>query len=486
MKRIIFNTAILGMLLGTFGCKKLADTNVDPNNPLVELATPELLLPSGIMSSAGQIGGEYAIVGGLWAQYYTQSATASQYRVIDAYNINSNLNNNLGYLELFRSALNDYKKIKQLSSSKNDWRFYLMATVMNVYTYQVLADLYDQIPYTEALQGANNLQPRFDDGYTVYQGLLKELDTAMSKNYHEDLGDNEQQRADVIFGGDMEKWERFANTLRLKIYLRMVNAKPAEAEAGIKALYASNAIFLDEGAGITNFQDEPNASNPFYEQNIRRLNTDDNLRASVTFVSWLQANADPRIISYFGSSNPAAIHQGDYASTNTTYPNAAVFVQSATDPVWFISEAESYFMQAEARERYFAGAGAKALYDAGVIAAFGQLGLTPGALLGGVYAYPAAGTFQQKLEAIIVQKWASFPGTHDLEGFFEQSRTGYPKYSTVYSTSTSYVPGQLVYAKNGVTGGVFPKRLIFPDVERGRNSNTPAEVPVTVKVWWGL
>lgn len=486
MKRIIIKAAIMGVLFGTYGCKKLADTNVDPNNPLVELATPELLLPSGIMSTAGQIGGEYAIIGGLWAQYYTQSATASQYRVVDAYNINSNLNNNLGYLELYRSALNDYKKIKQLASAKNEWRFYLMATVMNVYTYQVLADLYDQIPYTEALQGASNLQPKFDDGYTVYQGLLKELDTALSKDFHDDLVDNAQKRADLVFDGDMEKWERFANTLRLKLYLRMVNAKPAEAEAGIKALYASNAIFLDEGAGITTFQDEPNASNPFYEQNIRRLNTDDNLRASVTFVSWLQAKNDPRITNYFGSNNPGAIHQGDYASTSTAYPNAAVFVQSATDPVWFISEAESYFMQAEARERYFGGAGAKALYDAGVIAAFGQLGLTPGGLLSGAYAYPATGTFQQKLEAIIVQKWASFPGTHDLEGFFEQQRTGYPKYSPVYSTSASYVPGQIVYAKNGVTGGLFPKRLIFPDVERGRNSNTPAEVPVTVKVWWGL
>lgn len=485
MKRIII-AAIFGVLLGSSGCKKLADTNVDPNNPLVELATVELLLPSAVVSTAGQIGGEYAIVGGLWAQYYTQSATASQYRVIDAYNINSNLNNNVGYLELYRSALSDYKKVLELSSANNEWRFYLMATVMNAYTYQVLVDLYDQVPYSEALQGPANLQPKFDDGYSIYKDLLAKIDSALAKDFRHDLVDDAARRADMLFDGDMDQWERFANTLKLKMYLRMVNAKPAEAEAGIKALYAANAEFLEVGAGLTNFEDKPNASNPFYEQNIRRLNTDDNLRASVTFVSWLQANNDPRIVSYFGSANASAIHQGDYASTSTAYPNSAIFQQSATDPVWFISEAESYFMQAEARERYFAGAGAKELYEAGVIAAFGQLGLTPGTLLSGNYAYPVGGTFQEKLQAIIVQKWASFPGTHDLEGFFEQNRTGYPKYSPVYSTSPTYVPGELVYAKNGVTGGAFPKRLIFPDVERGRNSNTPAEVPVTQKVWWGL
>ena len=485
MKKIIIKSSLLILLVGAFSCKKLADTNIDPNNPLVEQASAELLFPSAALSTAGQVGGEYAIIGGLWSQYYTQSATASQYRVIDAYNINSNINNNLGYLELYRSALNDYKKIKQLASEGGDWGFYLMATVMNAYTYQVLVDLYDQVPYSEALQGPANLSPKFDDGYSVYKGLLAEIDTALGKDFEHDLQGSEAQ-ADVVFGGHMNLWKRFANTLKLKIFLRMVNAKPAEAEAGIKALYAANAQFLNEGAGITTFKDQPNASNPFYEQNIRRLNTDDNLRASVTFVSWLQANNDPRIVSYFGTANPTAIHQGDYASTSTAYPGSAVFVQSATDPVWFISEAESYFMQAEARERYFAGAGAKALYDAGVVAAFDQEGLTPGTLLTGKYAYPVAGTFQQKLEAIILQKWASFPGTHDLEGFFEQSRTGYPRYSPVYSTSAAYVPGQLVYSKNGVTGGAFPKRLIFPDVERGRNSNTPAEVPVTVKVWWAL
>ena len=485
MKKIIINTAIFAFLLAAVGCKKMADINVDPNNPAIDKASPELLLPSAVMSSAGQIGGEYAIIGGLWAQYYTQSATASQYRVIDAYNINSNINNNLGYLELFRSALNDYKKIRELSSAEEDWRFYLMATVMRAYTYQVLVDLYDQVPYSEALQGSANLQPKFDDGYSIYKSLLAEIDTALSNNFNVALNATEAN-SDVVFHGDMDNWQRFANTLKLKLYLRMVNAKASEAEAGIKALYAANAQFLTTGAGITSFVNQPNASNPFYEQNIRRLNTNDNLRASVTFVSWLQANNDPRIVSYFGTTNPTAIHQGDYASTNTAYPSSAVFVQSPTDPVWFISEAESYFMQAEARERYFAGAGAKALYDAGVTAAFAQKGLTPGALLTGNYAYPVAGTFQQKLEAIIVQKWASFPGTHDLEGFFEQNRTGYPKYSPVYSTSASYVPGQLVYSKNGVTAGAFPKRMIFPDVERGRNSNTPAEVPVTVKVWWAL
>lgn len=485
MKKLSYIYIPVLALLATTGCKKLADWNVDPTKPSLSTATPQLLFPSAVMSTAGEIGGEFAITGGIWAQYYTQSAFASQYRTIDAYNMIPT-DNNLAYTELYRGALNDYKKAQDLAQESKNWAFYLMATVMKAYTFEVLADLYDKIPYTEALQGSTNFQPKFDDGATVYTGSLAEINNALSKDFKSVVLTSTDAKADLVFGGNMDNWERFANTLKLKMYLRMVNSKPTDAETGIKAMYTANAKFLTVGAGITSFVDKPNFSNPFYEQNIRRLNTPDNLRASVTFTSWLKLHNDPRIVSYFGVANPTAIHQGDYGSTDPTYKDAAVFKQSATDPVWFISAAESYFMQAEARERYYAGADAKTAYDAGVTAAFAQEGLTPGALLTTDYAYPAAGTFAQKLEAIITQKWASFPGTHDLEGFFEKNRTGYPKTSTVYSTSASYVPGQLVFPKNGVTGGQFPKRFLFPDIERARNSNTPAEVPITTKTWWGL
>ena len=492
MKKILINfklLAITAALLISTGCEKTLDVNTDPNNPGIEKATPEVLFPSATLSSAGMIGGQLAIVGGIWSQYFAQSSNSSQYREIDAYNLTSVSEEvNLPYDELFAGALFDYELALQKAQARLDWKYNLMATVMKVYTYEVLVDLYDKVPYTEAFKGKANLQPKFDDGSAVYTSLLGELDAALAKDYKSGSFTDEQKKTDFLFGGNMALWEQFANTLKLKMYLRMVNAKPAEAEAGIKALYTGGGNFLSTTAGINIFKDEPNKSNPFYEFNIRRLNTTTNIRASFTLSSWLIANNDPRAVTYFGSATPTAIHQGDYTATlaqQPTYANASVFVQKSTDPVMFISEAESNFMQAEALERYFAGAGAKAKYDAGVTAAFAQAGLTPGVLLTGKYLYPSAGTFNQKLEAIITQKWASFPGSHALEGFFEQNRTGYPAISPVYSTSSSYVAGRWVFSKNGSTGaGNFPKRFVFPDDERTRNTNTPAQVPITTKVWW--
>ncbi len=189
------------------------------------------------------------------------------------------------------------------------------------------------------------------------------------------------------------------------MYLRMAYAKPAEAEAGIKAMYASSAPFLDVDASVNVFQDQPNKSNPLYEYNFRKLNTDANLKASTTFLGYLQANADPRIPYYYqpatGTTNTySGLNQGDYNAVGANFNAASKARVRATDPVDYISLAESNFLQAEALERYFAGAGAKAKYDAAVTAAFNRAGASASTFIaaGGTYAYPTAGTFEQSLK----------------------------------------------------------------------------------------
>jgi hypothetical protein len=498
MKKIfnINNLLIFSFVFLSTGCKKTLDINESPNNPSLEAATAETLFPSAVMSTAGRVGGDLAIVGGLWAQFYTQNNNSSQFRTLEIYNLTAtSAFVNGPYTELFSGALFDYQLGITKSIEKQDWRYNLMNTVMKAYTYEVLVDLYDKVPYSEAHQATTILQPKFDDGYTIYTSLIAEIDAALAKDYTSNEFSADQVKTDFVFGNsatfaeEMENWTKFANTLKLKMYLRMVNAKPAEAEAGIRALFISNAKFLDISAAVSNFTDVPNRSNPFYEYNFRRLNTPDNLKASTTFSSWLNKNADPRSVAYFGVANPVpSINQGDYlgGSTHPEYNRAVNIIVAATDPVNFISAAESYFMQAEAWERYFGGLNAEGAYKQGLAAAFAQVNITPSAAILATYAYPTGAAFETKLEAIITQKWASLVGSHGLEAFFEQNRTGYPKTSAVYSTDPAYVPGQIVFTPNAITGaGNFPRRYVFPNDERSRNTNTPAEVPVYTKVWWG-
>jgi hypothetical protein len=483
-KKIIFIFSI-GVLCTTMGCKKVLDINHDPNNPSTDQATVPLLFPAATISTASVTGGELAIIGMLWSEFATQDVSSSQYRNFDSYNVTST-DLNTDYNQLYTGALNDLQLILTKTKASQDWNYNLMATVMKVYVYSVLVDLYDQVPYLDALKGTANLQPKFDDGKTIYHDLILSLDSALNQDFTAPTN-SKPGAEDYIFGGDITQWMAFAYTLELKMYLRMVNTDPAQAEAGIKALYDANAIFLTEDAAITQWTATPNKQNPFYAQNIFALNTPANLKASVTFISWLTLNNDPRIVSYFGSRTPTGVDQGSFLSIDPKYKTATTFVQHATDPVQFISAPESYFLQAEARERYFGGDQAQALYNAGVTAAFNVYGFDASGFiaLGGAYEYPVSGSLDDKIDAIITQKWASLPGSHALEGWLERNRTGFPKSSPVYSTVPGYIPGQFVISAASAIGNIYPKRIVFPDVERSRNANTPAQVPITTPVWWG-
>ena len=485
--KILWLAGIIGLLF-TSGCKKQLDINQNPNVPAVANGTPSVVFPAGVFGTAAGVAGELGIIGAIWGEYVTQSAFSNQYKTIDAYQIGTS-DYNRGYRNLFANGLKNYQFVLDKSKETSNWNFYIMAATMKAYTAQVLVDLYDQIPYFEALQGTANLTPKFDDGYSIYQDLLKLLDTALAKPLNAAVLTPADKSADLIFKGDLDKWTRFANSMKMKLYLRMVNAKPQEAQAGIEQLYADNAKFLNTDAALTGFTNVKDKDNPMYEQNIRSLNTPDNLRASVTFTSFLKEHNDPRIAYYFGSANPNAIHQGDYTGEDPNYKTSAVLVQRPTDPVVFMSAAESYFMQAESRERYFGGDRAKALYDQGVLAAFAETGEDGSSFIapGGEYEYPT-GPLEEKIKAISTQKWVACAyGVHFLEGFFEKNRTGYPKTSAVYSTDASYVAGEFVTSKNSVLGpGQLPKRLVFPLLETQANPNAPALVPITTPVWWAL
>ena len=476
MKKLIFSALCTILILSS--CEDKMDINRDPDSLSPEGVSPSTELPSAIAGVAGAQGAEFAIIGGMWSQFWTQSNAANQYRTTDAYAINSS--DYQGAWNNMYDALGDIRNIKRNTLENGNWNYYLIATVLEVYSSQILADWYDQIPYSEA-NDVTNFAPAFDSGEAVYDMMINDLNDALSKNLSASTGDA-PQADDFIFGGDMDKWVQFANTLKLKIFLRQVNARPSVAQSGISSL-GSN--FLSVDAAMTQFTDAPDRSNPLYESDRRQLNTATNLRASTTLHSYLSANSDPRLDAYYGAG--VSLNQGDYQNTAIAPNSISIVNLDPETPVYFISAENSLFMQAEARERFSAGAGAKALYDAAVTESFNKWGFdaAPFIASGGVYEYPTSGTLAEKLDAIITQKWiASFPG-NGFESFFELNRTGIPATSSVPQTSESYVPGQITYSIAGSTGGAFPKRLEWPNDELNRNTSAPAAVvKITEPVWW--
>lgn len=472
---IIFALSILS------GCTdEFFDINRDPDNANPTSISLPVELPAGIVGIAGAQGTYYALFGGFWSQYYTQSNSASQYNNIDSYNVGSN-DYNTGWTAMY-DALGDIRNVKKMASDQENWNYYLIATTLEVHASQIMTDFYGSIPYTEA-NNQNILEPKFNSGPEVYDLMISDLKGALAKDLTSSQGDM-PGNDDFIFNGDMSNWEAYANTLLLKLYMRQTKVNPTLAQTEITNLINSGVNFLDIDAAMTQFEDAPNRSNPLYESDRRKLNVGSNMRASTTMLSFLDENNDSRREFYYGAGR--ALNQGDYNNSTIASATVAIVTLNATDAVYFMSKSESLLLQAEALERYFEGVGAKEKYDQAVLAAFQKYSVSGTTFIasGGAYEYPAGGVFNDRLKSIITQKWLSgFPG-NGFESFFDQNRTGFPKISDVPQTDSEYVPGELAYSIQGVTGGKFPKRIVYPDIVKTRNRNTPTLELVTTTVWW--
>ena len=465
-------------LLLSGGCKKFLNVNQDPNN--LANAQPAQLLPTVQASIGVALGDDYYPYGNIWAQYFTQSAVASQYKTIDQY-LQLNSDFNYAWNHLYQSALiNDQLMINNCIGNNTEIQFLAIGYVLKAYTLQLTTDGFGDIPLSEALQGAANKNPAYDKQQNVYDSVfaLCERGKALMDN----TDPNNPGAADLIFQGDMDSWTAFANTLELRAYLRLTKIAPSVAQAGIAALYGSGAAFLSSNAQIT-YSATGGNQNPFYIKEVA-LGQTVNLVASQTVISQFVRNNDPRQFVLFdslgnGSDSITYLPQGSFAQ-NTNFvastPSALTAgnpqdPNSALAPVILISASESNFLQAEAVSRGWGTGSASALFTAGINASFATDGIPDSAasyLLNAPDAqFPAATSAQ--LQAIITQKYYAMCGSQGFEAWTEWRRTGFP---------TFFVPS----AASG--GRPFPQRFLYPQSELTGNLNYPGTVTETTPVWW--
>ncbi|MBC7845044.1 MAG: SusD/RagB family nutrient-binding outer membrane lipoprotein [Flavobacterium sp.] len=485
----IFLVFLAGLL---FSCENQLDINTDPNSPVS--ITPGLALSAAQASLITVTGGDFSNLGGFYAQYHTQAPSASQYEVIDQYNLNTAYANRT-WTELYAGCINDLEFVITESNKAGDTGGVLIGTLLKAYTFQLLVDLFGDVPYTEALQGVNNITPKTTEGSVIYLDLISKIDAALA-NYNANPFDTTIGKQDIIYGADMAQWVRFANTLKLKMYLRMAYT-PLANPAKVNALIAQNN-FLATDAKFANFgkEEDLNKRNPFYEVQIDRLGDVNNV-ASHSLFNFYTLNGDPRLKSVYRPNTatvPAylSIAQGTGDTFNNLASNYSRPKISWDTPVYLMTVAESNFLQAEALIRYAAGAGAKAKYDAGVSASFTAYGLNtvinpdpaaPFLAPGGAYAYTVGANTEATLRQIFIQKWASLAYINNIESYIETTRTKFPE--VVTATSVNYAIGNRIPSAISVlTGNVIPSILFYPDSETERNPNIKQHTSLTQKVWW--
>ncbi|MCE4563116.1 SusD/RagB family nutrient-binding outer membrane lipoprotein [Maribellus sp. CM-23] len=501
MKKLI---TIISIVLFLSSCNDFLDINENPNFPTD--VSDELLLTSAQAAVTNVYCADWGLIGSFWSQHWAQNNTSSQYKIYETYAISSNTNViERSYRAMFVDGLSDNEIfLKKVAESEN-WGAYLMGAVIKAYGFQYLVDLYGNVPYTEAFLGSEKLNPVIDKGENIYADIYALLVDALDKDFSSFVPELYEAN-DIIFEGDLEAWQAFANSLRLRILLRQYDANSSFANTEIAKLIADmeaeHIYLLDRDVAVTNFEDADSKSNPLYESDQRQLNTTNNIKACVTFTSYLEANSDPRLEVLFTPIDGKYLGMvpGSYNVPSTEFEAPKLIaspVIEATMPVYWMTYAESELLIAEAYLRLGNTEMAQAYYESGVSESFDRMEADAGDLLTGAYAFPATG-FNDQLKAIIVQKWIdAAEGGRGIESHIERVRTGYPEESTIsdqidegYTVPGNYIPGTLIYSKKGTTSGILPRRFPYPDSELNFNSNA-AEYKALVdadvilqKVWW--
>ena len=468
---------VLLLLFLNSGCKKFLDVNENPNNPVN--ASPQLLLPV-VEASIGQVvGNNFQIYGNFWAQYWTQSPSASQYRTIDQYRL-SNTAFDRPWAILYRNALNNAEIIIN-TDAPNAEHIKGMAYVLKAYTFQLATDAFGDIPLSQALRGNEVTSPQYEPQQTVYDSIFNYIDKGIALLGTANAVSPGSQ--DLIFQGDAAQWIRFARTLKLRAYLRLSEVDPALAQQGITALYNSGATFLEEDAAIQ-YSTTGGNENPLFNEMVG-LGRTQNIVASGTAVNNFLRNNDPRVFQVYdiipGQDTIAYIRQGSYSSNANkavSPPSAKVGANandnaSATTPVKLISLPESYFLQAEAVARGWAPGDAFSLYRQGVQASFASLGVA-NAATAYLQSAPDAqwpANLEGRLRAIILQKYYAMAGSQGFEAWTEWRRTGYPEFLAPSAAST-------------IGAGRMPLRFLYPGSEITTNQNFPGTVLIYEPVWW--
>lgn len=236
--------------VGLVGCDTLTEgNNVDPNQ--AREASPEVVLTSTQVATALFHEGNHARVASIWSKQLT--GTDRQYVSLNTYQANASDFDNL-WITGYADVIGDLQSVKDQTEESNKLVFGI-AQVLEAYTFGTKAALHGSIPYSEARQGRDNLNPKFDDQTAVYEGVISTLQSAVSNL---EAGGISPGSKDIYYGGSATSWKQLAWTLRARFQLHRGNYQAAfdAAKNGISSP-ANNMVTPHGSAQSVN-------SNPYW------------------------------------------------------------------------------------------------------------------------------------------------------------------------------------------------------------------------------
>jgi hypothetical protein len=432
----------------------------------------------------------YKDVPGLGDKYFFQQGTYPYDFFTNAYPLAVN---SIG--EIIRAVENDDKKVNLLS----------IARIWRVFMFHRITDLYGDVPYFQAGAGYTGkiYNPEYDTQQAIYSDMLKQLEEAVSKL---DASKASYANADLIYGGDVAKWKKFANSLMLRLAMRLTKVDIANAKTWAQKAIAGGIILQDADIALMKYVNgsQDINKNPvslaLRSNNYAAANGNANTEGgkfAKTFIDYLKANNDPRLNSISvvwvsgkqdtgtslqkGMVNGLLTKPGDFVTYSEPNINTVLKLDA---PFIVIGNAEMNFLMAEAVLRGWASGNATSYYTNGISASMrsmSQYGASAEISTARINEYitnhPFETTFDAQMKQIHTQMWVSlFP--NEVEVFSNWRRTGYPQLTPINIAGNA-------------TNGTIPRRLLYPPSEESLNGpNYSAAIQrqgqntFTTRVWW--
>lgn len=507
-------TAFLALQLGWMAActGDFADINSNPNAP--ETVPSSLLLPTVLRTTAGQVAGQAWGIGNVVMQHTAKIQFTNE----DRYNWGPSGD---PYGSFFNS-LRDVTNIINISSELNQNNYVGIAKVIRAFQFAFMTDAYGELPFSQATLAKEGINyPNFDNQEAIYEGILKDLREA-----NELLGStNEAVRGDILYNGNISNWKKFANSLRLRVLMRVSLRKNPTAEMEqILANPSQFPIFTGNAdhALLQHLPDVPNQHNLY----TTRSGSFDEYRLSQNMEFALKDLNDPRLFAYAqpttnsakgvignpedyigvpnGLSDEDALQwspTGDPSKGGSNFISRVGYLwacsacSSLANPTGYqtilMNYSEIQFILAEAREKGYISLGtAEEYYLNGIRSSFqyyesryrlvnlpqiaNVLLVSDSYLNQSKVAY--TGTQAEKLQKIGTQKWLAlfFSG---LEGWYDWRRTGIP----------TIVPGPAAYETE------VPRRYMYPTSVQALNEDNykgaiQRQGPdnILTRVWWDI
>ena len=480
MIRNIFKSttvASLAALLMLGGCTDdFEQITTDPD--ALEVGSPTNQLGYVLRSTASQYGGFDATE--TWAGYIVKIQYMDNFAYLPTNNtygnkFSNNYRSNVQLDDILQQTEVNAADLKNIRWATRIWKEFLWLWT---------TDQFGSIPYTEANKIDDGLlKPKYDSQETIYKGILQNL-KAIADEMASEEGTDDIGEGDFLFNGDVEKWRKFCNSLRLRAAMRIVNVAPDLSKSTIEEVCSNLTTYpvLDESEDNAYFKWQ--GSKPYQEPWFDNFETRDDYGMSNIFVEHMTSMNDPRISvimkpaesdnEYRGYENGALSAPSNLKSVSRI---GELYREKADGFTPFLKSCENYFIMAEAALRgWNVGISAQEAYETAVKLSMDDNGIEEA----DAEAYLAAdGKWDNTMERIYMEEWVAL-FKNNLEAWTLYRRTGYPK---AIQSSGEY-PGK--FCIYGSTHNDVPFRMPYPDNEYVYNKeNLNAAAPNLADYVWG-